>query len=41
MMGRTAVTSGRRRQPMDQDFESFRTSVEHVVEHHPVVMDNT
>jgi hypothetical protein len=26
---------------MDQDLESFRTSVEHVVYHHPVVMDNT
>src|SRR5260370_39068945 len=26
---------------MDQDLESFRYSVEHVVYHHPVVMDNT
>src|SRR5260370_36614822 len=26
---------------MDQDLESFRTSVEHVVYHHPVVMENT
>src|SRR5437879_13475080 len=26
---------------MDQDLESFRTRVEHVVEHQPVVMDNT
>ena len=26
---------------MNQDLESFRTRVEHVVEHHPVVMDNT
>src|SRR5260370_39965954 len=26
---------------MDQDLESFSTSGEHVVYHHPVVMDNT
>src|SRR5260370_22198391 len=26
---------------MDQALESFRTSVEHVVYHHPVVVDNT
>src|SRR5438445_4046712 len=51
MIGRTAVMSGKgvrgscspeeRTSAMDQDLESFRTSVEHVVEHHPVVMDNT